>query len=149
METSNQKSNNEKSKIVNLTDSGKEELLKLIQKEANNPDGIRLSLLAGGCSGLSYHMEFDKHKENDYVDEYDGIKILVDPKSALYINGITLDYQGGLTGRGFVFDNPNAKKSCGCGTSFSMGDKDITLEFVGNKKPTNVCATSSTSDCGG
>ncbi len=129
----------EKTKIVNLTNSAKEELIKLLQKEANNPEGVRLSLLAGGCSGLSYNMEFGKQKENDSVDEYGEIKIFIDPKSALYINGIVLDYQGGLSGRGFVFDNPNAKKSCGCGTSFSVDDKNVTLEFAGNKKPTNVC----------
>ena len=124
--------------IVNLSDTAKEQLKSLFAKEANT-DGVRLSLLAGGCSGLSYHLEFDKAKENDYISEADGIKILIDPKSALYLSGVTLDYQGGLNGRGFIFENPNAKKTCGCGTSFSTGDKDITLEFVGNKKPTNVC----------
>jgi len=134
----------ENQKIVNLTESAKEQLKSLITKEANNPDGIRLSLLAGGCSGLSYHMEFDKLKEKDLIEETDGIKVIVDPKSALYIHGITLDYQGGLNGRGFVFTNPNAQKSCGCGTSFSVGDKDITLEFATSKKPTNVCPNPST-----
>lgn len=137
-----------KQKIVNLSDTAKEELLRLLLKESNKPDGVRLSLLAGGCSGLSYHMEFDKIKEKDYIDDLDGIKVIIDPKSALYINGITVDYQGGLNGRGFVFSNPNAKKSCGCGTSFSVGDKEVTLEFVSSKKPTNVCPTSQ-SDCGG
>ena len=131
-----------KQAIVNLTSSALEELKKIIQKEANNPDGIRLSLLAGGCSGLSYHMEFDKKKENDNVDDHGGIKVLIDPKSALYLHGITLDYQGGLNGKGFVFTNPNAVKSCGCGTSFSVG-KDVTLEFINDKKPTNVCPSPS------
>lgn len=136
----------ENQKIVNLTEAAKEQVKSLITKETGNPDGIRLSLLAGGCSGLSYHMEFDKIKEKDLIDETDGIKVIVDPKSALYINGITLDYQGGLNGRGFIFTNPNAQKSCGCGTSFSVG-KDVTLEFVGAKKPANVCPTSQTLDC--
>lgn len=134
----------ENQKIVNLSESAKEQLKSLIPKEPNNPDGIRLSLLAGGCSGLSYHMEFDKIKEKDLVEETDGIKVIVDPKSALYIHGITLDYQGGLNGRGFVFTNPNAQKSCGCGTSFSVGDKDITLQFASSKKPTNVCPSTQT-----
>ena len=143
METNSQ--NIEKiQKIVNLSETAKEELRRLIQKEANNPDGIRLSLLAGGCSGLSYHMEFDKIKEKDLVDEVDNIKVIIDPKSALYLHGITLDYQGGLNGRGFVFSNPNATKSCGCGTSFSVGDKEVTLEFVSTKKPTNVCPSTQT-----
>ena len=125
--------------IVNLTDSAKEELKKLVVKETDNPDGVRLSLLAGGCSGLSYHLQFDKLQEKDYVHDYDGIKVFVDPKGALYLSGVTLDYQGGLTGRGFIFTNPNAKKTCGCGTSFSVGDKEVTLEFISEKKPINVC----------
>ncbi|OGI20930.1 MAG: hypothetical protein A3B68_01820 [Candidatus Melainabacteria bacterium RIFCSPHIGHO2_02_FULL_34_12] len=129
---------NAKETIVKLSSSALEELKKLVQKEANNPDGVRLSLLAGGCSGLSYHMEFDKKKENDLIDEYGEIKVLIDPKSALYLHGVMLDYQGGLTGRGFVFANPNAAKSCGCGTSFSVGDKDVTLEFKQNTN-SNVC----------
>lgn len=124
--------------IVNLSESAKEELKRLITREANNPDGVRLSLLAGGCSGLSYHMEFDKIKDNDFVSKVNDIKVIIDPKSALYLSGITLDFHGGLNGRGFVFSNPNAKQSCGCGTSFSVGDKDITLEFKSDKKA-NVC----------
>ena len=126
-------------KIVNVSSPALEELKRLIQKESDNPDGVRLSLLAGGCSGLSYHLQFDKLKEKDLIDDIDGIKVIIDPKSALYIHGITLDYQGGLNGRGFTFSNPNATKSCGCGTSFSVGDKEVTLEFVSNKKPMNVC----------
>ncbi len=126
-------------RIVNLSAPAKEELKRLLEKESDNPDGIRLSLLAGGCSGLSYHMEFDKIKEKDLVDDCDEVKVIIDPKSALYLHGIILDFQGGLNGRGFVFSNPNAKKSCGCGTSFSVGDKEVTLEFVSSKKPTNVC----------
>ena len=125
--------------IINLSESAKEELKRLLEKEIEKKEGVRLSLLAGGCSGLSYHMEFDNKKEKDLVDDCGGIKVIIDPKSALYINGITVDYQGGLQGRGFVFTNPNATKSCGCGTSFSVGDKEVTLEFVSSKKPTNVC----------
>ena len=125
-------------KIVNLTDSARKQLANLIKEEANDPDGVRIGLSAGGCSGLSYILDFGKALENDYVDEYEGIKVLIDPKSALYITGLNLDYQGGLNGRGFVFENPNASKSCGCGTSFSVGDKDIVLEFAG-KSAKNVC----------
>jgi len=130
---------NKNIEIVNLSASAKEELKKLVSKETNDPDGVRLSLLAGGCSGLAYHMEFDKIKENDFVSETEGIKVLIDPKSALYLNGVMLDFQGGLNGKGFTFENPNAKQSCGCGTSFSVG-KDITLEFISDKKP-NACPT--------
>ena len=109
--------------IVSLSDNAKEELKKLIVKEADNPDGVRLSLLAGGCSGLSYNLQFDKVQNSDIVDEQDGIKVIIDPKSALYLSGIILDYQGGLTGRGFVFQNPNATRTCGCGSSFSSEAK--------------------------
>ena len=126
--------------IINLTPTAKEQLLNLIKQEKNNPDGVRLSLLAGGCSGLSYNLVFDKIKENDMVSDCDGLKIIVDPKSALYLFGVTLDFQGGLNGKGFTFENPNAKKSCGCGTSFSVGDKEVTLEFKPNTNP-NVCPT--------
>ena len=130
--------------IVELSESAKQELKKLIVNEKDNPDGVRLSLLAGGCSGLSYHLQFDKAKDNDFIKEYDGIKVIIDPKGALYLSGVVLDYQGGLTGRGFVFSNPNAKKTCGCGTSFSVGDKEITLEFISDKKPINVCPSTQT-----
>ena len=138
-------SNNKNIEIVALTDSANEQLKYLITKESNNPDGIRLNLLAGGCSGLSYNLEFDKIKDNDFISDYNGIKIIIDQKSALYLNGVTLDYQGGLTGRGFVFTNPNATKTCGCGTSFAVGGKEVTLEFINNKKPTNVCPSSNPS----
>ena len=82
--------------------------------------GLRLGVLGGGCSGLSYQFKFDtKERPSDKVFEYDGVKIFVDPKSLLYLNGMILDYQESLMQSGFVFDNPNAKKACGCGTSFS------------------------------
>jgi iron-sulfur cluster assembly protein len=82
--------------------------------------GLRLGVLGGGCSGLSYQFKFDtKERPTDKVYEYDGVKIFVDPKSLIYLNGMTLDYQESLIQSGFVFDNPNAKKACGCGTSFS------------------------------
>ena len=144
MEPDQQIDKKQKNKIVNLSDSAKDQIKTLLGKEQGNPDGIRLSLLAGGCSGLSYHMEFDKIKEKDLIDDTDGIKVIIDPKSALYLHGITLDYQGGLNGRGFIFSNPNATKSCGCGTSFAVGDKDVTLEFISSKKPSNVCPSTQT-----
>jgi iron-sulfur cluster assembly protein len=82
--------------------------------------GLRLGVLGGGCSGLSYQFKFDtKQRPTDQVFDYDGVKVFVDPKSLLYLNGMVLDYQESLMQSGFVFDNPNAKKSCGCGTSFS------------------------------
>jgi iron-sulfur cluster assembly protein len=83
--------------------------------------GLRIAVVGGGCSGLSYKLEFQKEPvANDKVFEQAGVKIFVDPKSFLYVKGLTLDYSGGLNGTGFTFSNPNASKSCGCGTSFSV-----------------------------
>jgi iron-sulfur cluster assembly protein len=81
---------------------------------------LRLGVLGGGCSGLSYQFKFDsKQRPTDKVFEFDGVKIVVDPKSLLYLHGMTLDYKESLMQSGFVFENPNAQKNCGCGTSFS------------------------------
>jgi|SRR5277367_2763620 len=82
--------------------------------------GLRLGVLGGGCSGLSYQFKFDaKERPNDNVYDFDGVRIFVDPKSIIYLRGLTLDYQETLMQSGFVFENPNAGKSCGCGTSFA------------------------------
>jgi iron-sulfur cluster assembly protein len=82
--------------------------------------GLRLGVLGGGCSGLSYLFKFDvKPRPTDTVYDFDDVKVFVDPKSMLYLNGMTLDWKDSLMHSGFEFDNPNAKKSCGCGTSFS------------------------------
>jgi len=82
--------------------------------------GLRLGVLGGGCSGLSYQFKFDTQPRPKYnVFDFDGVRIFVDPKSLLYLHGLTLDYKESLMQSGFVFENPNAKKSCGCGTSFS------------------------------
>jgi iron-sulfur cluster assembly protein len=81
---------------------------------------LRLGVLGGGCSGLSYQFRFDtKQRPTDNVFEFDGVRIVVDPKSLLYLKGMTLDWKDSLIQSGFVFENPNAKKSCGCGTSFT------------------------------
>ena len=81
---------------------------------------LRLGVLGGGCSGLSYQFKFDtKPRPTDKVYDFDGVQIFVDPKSIRYLNGMTLDYKESLMQSGFVFENPNAQKNCGCGTSFS------------------------------
>ncbi len=81
---------------------------------------LRLGVLGGGCSGLSYQFKFDtRQRPNDKVFEFDGVRIVVDPKSLLYLHGMTLDYKESLMYSGFVFENPNAQKGCGCSTSFS------------------------------
>jgi iron-sulfur cluster assembly protein len=82
--------------------------------------GLRLGVQGGGCSGLSYLIKFEtESRPNDKVFEFDDVKIFVDPKSLLYLEGLTLDYTESLMQSGFAFQNPNAKKSCGCGTSFT------------------------------
>ena len=82
---------------------------------------IRVGVKSGGCSGLSYDLNFDKKvNDDDKVYEDNGVRIIVDKKSFLYLIGTTLEYSGGLNGKGFVFNNPNATRTCGCGESFSL-----------------------------
>ena len=82
---------------------------------------VRVGVKSGGCSGLSYDLKFDREKDDDdKVFEDNGVKIIVDKKSFLYLIGTTLDYSGGLNGAGFVFNNPNANRTCGCGESFNV-----------------------------
>ena len=82
--------------------------------------GLRLGVLGGGCSGLSYSLKFDtKPRPTDSIFEYDDVKIFVDPKSLIYLDGMTLDWKESLIYSGFEFQNPHAQKTCGCGTSFS------------------------------
>src|SRR5437868_6923142 len=105
---------------IELTEKAKSEVKKIM--EANKiPDtyGLRVGVKGGGCSGLSYSLGFDGEKrENDKVIEKDGVRIFIDPKSLFYLSGTQLDFTDGLNGRGFVFNNPNATKTCGCGSSF-------------------------------
>jgi iron-sulfur cluster assembly protein len=89
-------------------------------KEGISDGGLRLGVLGGGCSGLSYQFKFDrKPRPNDKIFEFDGVQIFIDPKSMVFLAGMTLDYKESLLQSGFAFDNPHAQKSCGCGTSFS------------------------------
>ena len=84
-------------------------------------DFVRVGVKSGGCSGLSYDLDFDnKQKENDKIFEDNDVKIIVDKKSFLYLVGTTLEFSGGLNGKGFIFNNPNANRTCGCGESFSL-----------------------------
>ena len=82
---------------------------------------VRVGVKSGGCSGLSYELKFDQEsKPDDQLYEDNGVRIVVDKKSLLYLIGTTLEYSGGLNGKGFVFNNPNAQRTCGCGESFSL-----------------------------
>jgi iron-sulfur cluster assembly protein len=94
----------------------------LLAKEGLSPEkaGLRLGVIGGGCSGMSYSMKLDTQaRENDNVFEFDGVRVFIDPKSFVYLKGLTLDYEETLLRQGFNFINPNATRSCGCGTSFS------------------------------
>jgi iron-sulfur cluster assembly protein len=83
--------------------------------------GLRLGVVGGGCSGLSYSIKFDTHpRERDRVFEFEGVRVFIDPKSFLYLHGMTLDYEETLMRQGFTFINPNSTRSCGCGSSFSI-----------------------------
>lgn len=95
--------------------------LKRVKAENSIPEhhGLRIGVKGGGCSGMSYVLGFDeKPQEADRVFTSEGMSVYVDPKSLEYLSGATLDFSGGLNGKGFVFENPNAKKTCGCGQSF-------------------------------
>jgi len=108
--------------MITVSENAKQKALQLM-KEENKPQEsfIRVGVEGGGCSGLSYKLEFDNQiKEGDQIFEDKGMKIVVDKKSFLYLVGTELDYSGGLNGKGFVFINPNAARTCGCGESFAV-----------------------------
>jgi iron-sulfur cluster assembly protein len=108
--------------MIKVAESAKQQVAHLLQSE-NHPEGafVRVGVEGGGCSGLMYHLTFDSEmKEGDQVFEDNGVKVVVDRKSFLYLVGTELEYTGGLNGKGFVFKNPNASRTCGCGESFSI-----------------------------
>lgn len=109
--------------MIKVSETAKKKVVELMTDDGFNPtqDYVRVGVKSGGCSGLSYDLNFDKtQKEDDKVFEDNGVKIIIDKKSFLYLIGTTLEYSGGLNGTGFVFNNPNANRTCGCGESFSL-----------------------------
>lgn len=104
--------------VVALTPAAEVEVRRLVLEEGR--PGLRLGIKGGGCSGLSYSLEFTDEAEGDTVVDFEGFKVFLDRKSTIYLSGITLDHQSGLEGRGFVFRNPQATNTCGCGESFSI-----------------------------
>ena len=107
--------------MITLTPTAAQEVKRLIEKEQKPNLGLRLGVKGGGCSGMSYVLAIEEAtpKQYDTVFEQEGIKVVVDAKSHLYLDGMTIDYKNGLMGGGFEFNNPLAKKSCGCGHSFT------------------------------
>jgi iron-sulfur cluster assembly protein len=106
---------------VSLTEGAKKELRKLKdQQELGDDFGVRIGVEGGGCSGMNYVLGFDQKKDGDQEFEIDGIRILMHKAHGLYLAGMEIEFQDGLNARGFTFSNPNAKSTCGCGTSFSV-----------------------------
>jgi iron-sulfur cluster assembly protein len=108
--------------VIQITEQAKQKLLSLMEEEGRSSSTfVRVGVNSGGCSGLSYDLGFDDQlNEDDKSFEDQGIKIVVNKKSYLYLIGTILEYSGGLNGKGFVFNNPNASRTCGCGESFSL-----------------------------
>lgn len=106
--------------VLTVSDTAAEKIKQFLAAEKKGPEaGLRLGVQGGGCSGMTYFMEFDTPMEGDLVIEKGGVKVFVDPRSASYVKGSTLEYVESLTGAGFKVTNPNVKGSCGCGHSFN------------------------------
>lgn len=109
--------------MISLTENAARQIIKLRSEDASRPDEafLRVKVTAGGCSGMSYKLDFDQQLlGDDKVFEQHGTKLVIDGKSFLYLAGTVLDFEGGLNGKGFVFTNPNASRTCGCGSSFGV-----------------------------
>ena len=107
--------------MITVTNTAKKQAQRLMEDDDKAGFFIRVGVEGGGCSGLMYQLTFDnEEKEGDKAFEDNGIKVVVDKKSFLYLIGTTLDFSGGLNGKGFIFINPNAGRTCGCGESFSL-----------------------------
>lgn len=109
--------------MIKVSDDASKKIVSMMQEDGFDAtkDYVRVGVKSGGCSGLSYELKFDKElTENDKVFEDNNVKIAVEKKSFLYLAGTILEFSGGLNGKGFVFNNPNASRTCGCGESFSL-----------------------------
>ncbi len=109
--------------MIKVSEEAKSKISTLMSEEGFNIENhyVRVGVKSGGCSGLSYELKFDESSvEGDKIFEDNNVKIVVDKRSVLYLAGTILEYSGGLNGKGFVFNNPNAQRTCGCGESFSL-----------------------------
>ena len=110
--------------MIYVSDKAKEKVVQLMKQAAVQSEGnyfLRVSVVGGGCSGLSYKLDFDNEQQpNDQVFVHNGVKVVTDLKSFLYLLDTTLDFSEGLNGKGFYFQNPNATRTCGCGESFAV-----------------------------
>ena len=108
---------------LQVTEKAIKRIRAVLDKEGISPQegGLRLGVIGGGCSGLSYSIKFDTQpRERDRIFTFDGVRVFIDPKSFIYLHGMTVDYEETLMRQGFTFTNPNSTRSCGCGTSFSV-----------------------------
>ncbi len=113
-------STTQETRTINLTDAAAAKVAELVKQEGNPELALRVAVRPGGCSGYSYEMFFDSEfADDDLVSQFGDVKVVVDPSSLPLIMGATLDYKDGLQGAGFSINNPNAQRSCGCGSSFS------------------------------
>ena len=107
--------------MITVSDEAAEKIRSLLQREGVSDRGLRVAVRGGGCSGFQYKLEFEEEAgDMDQVIESNGVRLFVDPKSSLYLNGVILRYDDGLMGAGFQVENPNARTTCGCGESFSV-----------------------------
>ncbi len=106
---------------VSFTDSAVNEIKRLVNsKDFDQTKQLRIGVKGGGCSGMTYVLEFDTKKENDETYDLEGVSFIIDKAHSIYLIGMQVDWQGGLNSRGFTFNNPNASSTCGCGTSFAV-----------------------------
>lgn len=114
--------NAEQKSLITITDSARENIFRLMKREKGHEKAyLRVGIVGGGCSGYSYKLGFaDAPKEGDRSFQENGVPVVVDPKSALFLTGLKIDFLDGLNGSGFSYENPKASKSCGCGTSFAV-----------------------------
>ncbi|EQC43272.1 iron-sulfur cluster assembly accessory protein [Bacteriovorax sp. Seq25_V] len=108
--------------IVNISEKAIAHITEIFEKESKSFEtiGLRLGVVGGGCSGLSYKIDFSEKKDKDNEMKFGKLRVFIDPKSSIYLKGVELDYKDGLNGKGFVFVNPNATNTCGCGESFTV-----------------------------
>jgi iron-sulfur cluster assembly protein len=121
----------EQAQIVMMTPVASDKVRTILAQENQADLGLRVFVRGGGCSGLSYGMALDERAEDDLVAEQDGVLVLIDPMSAMYIQGAEIDYQESLMGGGFTVNNPNAVSTCGCGHSFQTADHAGTAKSCG------------------
>lgn len=106
--------------MLNLTNTAASKVKEIMGMQTPAPTALRVAVVGGGCSGFQYHMAFETQtNDSDNIYEFDGLKVLVDQMSSMYLDGVEIDYIESLEGAGFKFNNPNVKSTCGCGSSFS------------------------------